>query len=59
LSAEGIMPVAEWTARKQLLERRLVRPLRTYRGQVLQHYVKNERTKEVIEQSDVSPHPPE
>ena len=49
LAAEGIMPAAEWTARKQLLERRLVRPLRTYRGQVLQHYVKNERTKEAAE----------
>lgn len=49
LAAEGIVPVAEWTARKQLLERRLVRPLRTYRGQVLQHYVKNERTKEAAD----------
>lgn len=49
LAAEGIMPAAEWSARKQLLERRLVRPLRTYRGQVLQHYVKNERTKEAAE----------
>ncbi len=49
LSAEGIAPVAEWEARKQHLERRLVRPLRTYRGQVLQHYVKNERTKEAAE----------
>lgn len=46
LAAEGTVPVSEWDARKQLLERRLVRPLRTYRGQVLQHYVKNERTKE-------------
>ncbi len=59
LSAEGVVPAAEWSARKQLLERRLVRPLRTYRGQVLQHYVKNERTKEVIDQGDVSPLPPE
>ena len=57
LAAEGIMPAAEWTARKQLLERRLVRPLRTYRGQVLQHYVKNQRTKEAAESltSEVSP----
>jgi uncharacterized membrane protein YuzA (DUF378 family) len=46
LAAEGVVPVSEWEARKQHLERRLVRPLRTYRGQVLQHYVKNERTKE-------------
>ena len=59
LSAEGIVPAAEWSARKKLLERRLVRPLRTYRGQVSQHYVKNERSKEVIDQSDVSLHPPE
>ncbi len=49
LSAAGIVSAAEWTARKQHLERRLVRPLRTYRGQVLQHYVKNERTKEAAE----------
>ena len=49
LSAEGVVPVAEWEARKQYLERRLVRPLRTYRGQVLQHYVKNERTKDAAE----------
>lgn len=49
LAAEGIVPAAEWSARKQHLERRLVRPLRTYRGQVLQHYVKNERTKEAAE----------
>ncbi len=49
LSAEGVVPAAEWSARKQLLERRLVRPLRTYRGQVMQHYVKNERTKEAAD----------
>ena len=49
LAAEGIVPAAEWSARKQYLERRLVRPLRTYRGQVLQQYVKNERTKEAAE----------
>lgn len=49
LAAEGVVPVAEWNARKQHLERRLVRPLRTYRSQVLQHYVKNERTKEAAE----------
>jgi hypothetical protein len=49
LAAEGVVPVADWEDRKQHLERRLVRPLRTYRGQVLQHYVKNERTKEAVE----------
>lgn len=49
LAADGVVPVGEWEARKQHLERRLVRPLRTYRGQVLQHYVKNERTKEAVE----------
>lgn len=49
LSAERVVPAAEWSARKQFLERRLVRPLRTYRGQVLQHYEKNERTKEAAE----------
>lgn len=49
LAAEGIMPTAEWAARKQLLERRLVRPLRTYRSQVLQYHVKNQRTKEATE----------
>ena len=46
MASERVVPVAEWEARKQHLERRLVRPLRTYRGQVLQHYVKNERTKD-------------
>jgi hypothetical protein len=52
LSAQAGVSPAEWQARQQYLERRLVRPLRTYRGQVLQHYVKNERTKEVIDHSD-------
>ena len=52
LSAQGVVPAAEWQARQRHLERRLVRPLRTYRGQVLQHYVKNERTKEIVEQND-------
>ena len=52
LATQGVVPAAEWQARQRHLERRLVRPLRTYRGQVLQHYVKNERTKEVIDQSD-------
>ena len=52
LSAQGVVPVAEWQARHRHLERRLIRPLRTYRGQVLQHYVKNERTKEVVDQSE-------
>jgi hypothetical protein len=52
LAAQGIVSVEEWQARQQHLERRLVRPLRTYRGQVLQHYVKNERTKEIVEQSE-------
>ncbi len=52
LAAQGVVPASEWNARQQHLERRLVRPLRTYRGQVLQHYVKNERTKEVIDQSE-------
>lgn len=31
LAAEGIVPAAEWSARKQYLERRLVRPLRLSR----------------------------
>ena len=52
LSAQGVVPDEEWQARQRHLERRLVRPLRTYRGQVLQHYVKNERTKEIVDQSD-------
>ncbi len=52
LSALGVVPAAEWQARQRHLERRLVRPLRTYRGQVLQHYVKNERTKEIVDQSE-------
>ncbi|MFM9963837.1 MAG: hypothetical protein ACKV2Q_21770 [Planctomycetaceae bacterium] len=59
LAAQGVVPVEEWQARQQHLERRLVRPLRTYRGQVLQHYVKIERTKEVIDQSDTLKTPPE
>ncbi|TXT35131.1 MAG: hypothetical protein FD138_1504 [Planctomycetota bacterium] len=54
LAAEGVVPVADWDARKQHLERRLVRPLRTYRGQVLQHYVKNERTKEAADNLPVA-----
>jgi hypothetical protein len=54
LAAQGVVPVAEWSARKQHLERRLVRPLRTYRGQVLQHYVKNERTKEAADNLPVA-----
>jgi hypothetical protein len=49
LAAAGVLPASEWRARQQYLERRLVRPLRTYRGQVLQHYVKNERTKTAAE----------
>ncbi|MCX7418437.1 MAG: hypothetical protein NT013_02725 [Planctomycetia bacterium] len=46
LASEGAIPSADWTARRQFMDRRLVRPLRTYRGEVMQHYVKNERTKE-------------
>lgn len=49
LAAEGVVAASDWNARKQFLERRLVRPLRTYRGQVLQHYIKNEQTKEAAE----------
>ncbi len=46
LVSEEAVPSTNWTARRQFLERRLVRPLRTYRGEVLKHYVKNERTKD-------------
>lgn len=49
LASDGVVPKPEWQARRQYLERRLIRPLRTYRGQVVQHYVKNERTNEVRE----------
>lgn len=49
LASDECVSKSEWEARRQYLERRLVRPLRTYRSQVLQHYVKNERMKEVRE----------
>lgn len=49
IASEGAIPSADWTARRQFMDRRLVRPLRTYRGEVMQHYVKNERTKEAAD----------
>lgn len=49
LSAEGAAPRFDWEARKQVLDRRLVRPLRTYRGEVLKHYVKNEFTRDAAQ----------
>ncbi len=51
IAAEGAVPTINWAARKQLLERRLVRPLRTYRSKVLEHYAKNERTRDAVEQT--------
>jgi len=49
LTEVGVISALDWQARRQFLERRLVRPLRTYRSEVLQHYIKNERTKEAAD----------
>ncbi len=57
LAASGVVNVADWSARKQHLERRLVRPLRTYRGDVLKHYVKNEHTKNAVGNTPTSTAP--
>lgn len=51
LAAEGTVSTINWDARKQHLERRLVRPLRTYRSQLMQHYIKNERTRDAVEKT--------
>jgi hypothetical protein len=42
----------EWQSRKQVLEISLVRPLRTYRGRLLPHHLKQRRkTQEILEKA--------
>jgi hypothetical protein len=47
LTAEAGLPPDHWTARRAVLEKSLIRPLRTYRGEVMPHVLKA-RAKEAI-----------
>ena len=46
ISREHTIPHAEWPTRRKYLERTLLRPLRTYRSQVLPHHLKRQRLAE-------------
>ena len=52
IQEEGSIPAAHWTARRQVLEVSLIRPLRTYRARILPHHLKQQRkTQEILKKS--------
>ena len=56
ISREHEIPHAEWPARRKYLERTLLRPLRTYRSQVLPHHLKRQRLTERTGEDVDAPH---
>ena len=56
LSREVGVSEADWKARRSVLEKSLVRPLRTYRSQLLPHHRRQQRkTKQLFEKATAVP----